>query len=58
MKNVEIFFFTKNLVFESVFYKGTPKIPLLFELVLRPHQVQMKVELILRTVKIVGTRMI
>ena len=30
--------FTDNLVFESVFYKGTSKIHLLFELVLRLYQ--------------------
>ena len=37
-QDVEMFVFTDNLVFESVFYKGTSKIPLLFELVLRLYQ--------------------
>ena len=27
LKDVELFVFTYNLVFHSVFYKGTPKIP-------------------------------
>ena len=43
LKNVELFFFAANLVFYSVFYKGTSKRPLLFELVLHLHQMQMKV---------------
>ena len=30
VKNVELFVFTDNLVFQSVFYKVTLKIPLLF----------------------------
>ena len=58
LKNVEIFVFTDNLVFESVFYKGISNIPLLFELVPRLHRVQMKGEFILHVVHIVGTRMI
>ena len=41
-----------------MFYKGTSKSPLLFELVLRLHQVQMKGELILQCVNLSGTRMI
>ena len=32
---MELFVFTDNLVFESVLYKETSKIPFLFELVLR-----------------------
>ena len=42
MKNVELFVFTENIFFESVFYKGTSKSPPLFELVIRLHQVQME----------------
>ena len=38
LQDVELFVFTDNLVFESVFYKGTSKIHLLFELVLRLYQ--------------------
>ena len=41
LQDVELFVFTDNLVFESLFYKGESKIPLLFELVLRLHKVQM-----------------
>ena len=36
-KDVKLFIFTDNLVFESVFYKGTSKIPFLFEIALRLH---------------------
>ena len=57
LKKVEIFSFTKTLFFESVSYKGTSKISLLFEILLRLHQVQVKVELILHIVHITGTRM-
>ena len=42
LKNMDVFFFTENLVLESVFYKGTSNSPLLFELVLCMHQVQIK----------------
>ena len=57
-ENVELFVFTVNLFLESVFYKGTSKSTLLFLLVLRLHQVQMKGELILQCVNLSGTRMI
>ena len=39
LKDVVLFVFTDNLVFESVFYKGTSKSILLFEIVIRLHQV-------------------
>ena len=42
IQDVELFVFTDNLVFESVFYKGKSRIPLMFELVLRLHQVQIR----------------
>ena len=57
-ENVELFVFTVNLFLESVFYKGTSKSTLLFLLVLRLHQVQMKGELILQIVHIAEKRMI
>ena len=38
LQDVEIFVFTDNILFKSVFYKGKSKIPLRFELVLRLHQ--------------------
>ena len=51
---MELFVFTDNMVFESVFYKGTSKIPLLFELVIRLHQVHTRRYLIHHVVHIVG----
>ena len=39
LKGVELFVFTESLVFDNILYKGTPKNPLLFEIVLRLHQV-------------------
>ena len=46
------------MMFESVHYKGTLKSPLLFEIVLRLHQFQMKGDLILYVIHILGTRII
>ena len=40
LRDTDIFVFTENLVFESVFYKGTSKNLLLFEIVIRLHQVE------------------
>ena len=57
-KNTEIFVLTDNLVLDVVIYKGTSKTPLLFEIFLHLHQVQMKVDLILHIIHIAGTRMI
>ena len=48
-------FYCGYLGVKSVFYKETSKIPLLFELVLRLHQVQMRGELILHVIHIKGT---
>ena len=58
LDGVELFVFTDNLVFESIFYKGTSKILLLFEIVLRLHQLQMIGELVLHVIHIVVIRMI
>ena len=58
LKGVEFFMFTDNLMFERVFYKGASKITLLFEIVLRLHQVQIIGELILHVIHIAGTQMI
>ena len=55
---MELFLFTDNLVFEIVFYKGTSKTPLLFEIVLRLHQIKMRGYLILHLVHIPGMIMI
>ena len=48
---------TDNMLFESVFYRGKSKIPLLFELILRLHQVQMRGYLILHVVNTIEIRM-
>ena len=45
-------------MFDSIFYKEILKISFLFELVLRLHQVQMRGELILYVIHILGTRLI
>ena len=58
LKGMELFVFTDNLVFESVLYKGTSKTPLMFELILRLHQVHMRAELTLHVIHISGTRII
>ena len=58
LKGVELFVFTDNLVSESLFYKVTLKKPLMFELVLRLHQVYMRGELILHVIHITCTQMI
>ena len=50
--------FTDNIVFESVYYKGESKIPLLFDIVLLLQQVQIRGYLILHAVNIFGTRMV
>ena len=42
----------------TVFYEGTSKIPLLFDLVLRLYQVQIKGGLVLHVNHIASTRMI
>ena len=57
-QDVELFIFTDNVVFGSIYYKGTSKIPLLFDIFLQLHQVQMRGHLILHLVHAAGTRMI
>ena len=52
------FFLTNNMVFKSVFYKRMSRIPLLFEIAVRLHQVHMREYLNLHVVHIVVTRMI
>ena len=42
LRDSEIFLFMDNLVFERIFYKGTSKNNLLFDVVLRIHKVQMR----------------
>ena len=55
---MELFVFTDNLVFESVFYKGGSEILFLFELFLRLHKVHMIGYMIQRVIITVGTRII
>ena len=58
MKNTEPFVFTENLVFESVLYKGTLKIPFLFEIFLCLYQFHFKGYLIPYIFHIAGKHMI
>ena len=58
LKGVELFLFMYNFLFERVFYKGISKIPFLFEIYLRLHQVQMIGELVFHVIHIAGTQMI
>ena len=58
MQYMVIFVLANNLVFEIIYYKGTPKSPFLFEIFLCLHQVQTKGFLILHVMHIAGTMMI
>ena len=58
LQDVELFVFTDNLLFKSIYYKGTSNIPLLLEIVLLLHKIYMKGDLILHVVHISGTRII
>ena len=58
MKDLELFIFNKNLVFETVYYKGMLKILLLFEVFLCLYQFQMKGWFIIHVVNIAGNRII
>ena len=52
LKNTYILVFTDSMGFESVLYKGTQKSPLLFDIVLLLHKVQVKRVLILHIIQI------
>ena len=58
LHDVELFVFADNLVFESLFFNGKSKITLLFEIVFRLHQGQIRENLILHVVHISGMRII
>ena len=58
LKEEERFVFMDILVFESVFYKWYIKRLLIFEIVLRLHQVHMRGDMVLHIFHISGTRMI
>ena len=56
--DMELFVFTDNWVFESVFYKGKLKSTMFFETVLQLHELTVEGVLIMHVVHISGTRMI
>lgn len=58
LKHAEVFMFTDNSTSEAAFFKGTSKSPLLFDLVLRLHDLQIKHEVVLHVVHVSGRRMI
>ena len=58
LQDTYIFVLSDNLVFERILYKVTSKRTLFFEIVMRLHQIHMKVELVLHTIHISGTQMI
>ena len=58
LKGVKLFVSIDNLVFERVLCKGKSKTPLLFEIVLRLHQLHIVWDLILHVIIIAGTQTI
>ena len=58
LKDVKLFVFVDKLVFESELSKGTSKISLQFDIVLRLNYVHIRGLLILHVVHIAGIRMI
>ena len=57
LKDVELFLFTDNIVFEGTYYKGTSSSKKLFDLTLRLRKAQTMGKLILHVIHIAGTRM-
>jgi hypothetical protein len=57
LKNIEIFLFTDNIVFEGTYYKGMSSSKKLFDLMLRLQKAQAEGSLILHVIHIAGTRM-
>ena len=45
-------------MFESILYREVSKFPLLFEIILRLHQVQMRGDLVLYVILVAGTRIV
>jgi hypothetical protein len=56
LKDTELFLFTDNTVAEAAYYWGTSSNPLLFELVLRLHKLEMQAEFRLHVLHVPGTR--
>ena len=57
-KGTEVFIFTDNFVFESIFYKGSSTLPRLHEVVVELRKLEMSGDFIVHVVWIAGTRMI
>jgi hypothetical protein len=57
LKDIELFLFTDNIVFEGTYYKGTSSSKKLFDLTLRLRKAQARGNLILHVIHIAGTRM-
>jgi hypothetical protein len=58
LRGCEILLFADNTTAETAFWKGTPKSPKLFELVLRLRKLEMARDLILHVIHVSGRRMI
>ncbi|GFH55601.1 hypothetical protein CTEN210_12077 [Chaetoceros tenuissimus] len=58
LDGTEVFFFTDNSTAEAVFFNGSSKSPLLFDLVLRLHKIEMCYKCKVHFIHCVGTRMI
>jgi hypothetical protein len=56
--DVDFFMFTENMVSENAFYRGTSSSPILFELVLQIHLLEMHDGWKLHVIHIYGKRMI
>jgi hypothetical protein len=57
LQGAEVFIFTDNSTAESVFYKGNSSSKMLFELMLRLRELEMKGDLKLHVIHVSGTRM-
>jgi hypothetical protein len=58
IRGAEVFLFTDNLMAEAVFFKGNSTSERLFKLMLRLQKIEMKGDLLLYVIHVVGTRMI
>lgn len=58
LAGTEVFFFTDNSTAEAIFHNGSSKSPLLFDLVLRLHKIEMRFKCKVHFIHCAGTRMI
>ena len=58
LEGTEVFFFTDNSTAEAIFFNGSSKSPLLFDLVLRLHKIEMCYKCKVHFIHCAGTRMI